>query len=672
MPADDLTINVRQIAGYSAVAQASQTMALLVQVAGLGSAYASISPQDLVGTALATGGDMSVGGVLSAQAFMGGSAQFTNAAASILNAQTACILNLNATHGSIGGIPIASIADVAATVTSFNFRNGAVMLELGDIICAGGAPIASPFFWGDPRAPNPAPDSNSNTIATTSWVNSSLATMTLEFAPLDSPNFTGVPTAPTAPLGSTDGQLATTAFVANAIASGVAGVASFNSRTGAVVLTAADIIGAGGAPLASPTFTGVPAAATAALGTSTTQLATTAFVQAAIASGTSGVSSFNTRQGAVTLTTADITGAGGALAASTVASFNGRSGAVNLIANDISAASGALLSSPAFTGLPTAPTPPAADNSTRIATTAFVASMTGFAPIASPAFTGIPTAPTASFGTNTTQLATTAFVEAAVTGSTAGVASFNNRSGAVTFLANDLTAVGGALLASPALTGTPTAPTAPAGTSTTQLATTAFVQGLLTSPAITGNAVITGVAPGPALLVTGVPAGNTSGLQVTGGIQCQNNLTMSPGSSIVPSNFGIQGVTNGSAATAGAVGELAQASLNVNVSWSTNQNGASFTLAAGDWDIWGSFNSNAPQAGNQMTSVFVLINRAGVAQSIYSLSATFPAQAQIAGMIPAFNASLTAATTFTIVTNFGGGGGAGFSVGTTLYARRRR
>ncbi len=38
------------------------------------------------------------------------------------------------------------------------------------------------------------------------------------------------------------------------------------------------------APLASPTFTGVPSAPTAAGGTNTTQVATTAFVQAAIAS----------------------------------------------------------------------------------------------------------------------------------------------------------------------------------------------------------------------------------------------------------------------------------------------------------------------------------------------------------------------------------------------------
>jgi hypothetical protein len=44
------------------------------------------------------------------------------------------------------------------------------------------------------------------------------------------------------------------------------------------------------APIASPTFTGVPAAPTATLGTSTTQLATTAFVQAA-ALAASGVPS---------------------------------------------------------------------------------------------------------------------------------------------------------------------------------------------------------------------------------------------------------------------------------------------------------------------------------------------------------------------------------------------
>jgi hypothetical protein len=63
------------------------------------------------------------------------------------------------------------------------------------------------------------------------------------------------------------------------------------------------------APLASPTFTGTPAAPTASPGTNTTQIASTAFVEAAIAGGTAGVASFNTRTGIVTLSSADVTGA---------------------------------------------------------------------------------------------------------------------------------------------------------------------------------------------------------------------------------------------------------------------------------------------------------------------------------------------------------------------------
>lgn len=62
---------------------------------------------------------------------------------------------------------------------------------------------------------------------------------------------------------------------AQAIAN-LAPVSTVAGRTGAVTLTSADV--SGGAALASPTFTGTPAAPTAAAGTSTTQLATTAFV----------------------------------------------------------------------------------------------------------------------------------------------------------------------------------------------------------------------------------------------------------------------------------------------------------------------------------------------------------------------------------------------------------
>jgi len=55
---------------------------------------------------------------------------------------------------------------------------------------------------------------------------------------------------------------------------------------------------------------------------------------------------------------------------------------------------------------------------------------TSRAPLASPAFTGVPTAPTATAGDNSTQLATTAFVQANVV--TAGVASIDGTSGAIT------------------------------------------------------------------------------------------------------------------------------------------------------------------------------------------------------------------------------------------------
>lgn len=60
------------------------------------------------------------------------------------------------------------------------------------------------------------------------------------------------------------------------------GVQSFNTRTGTVTLNATDVTDALGyfpANIDSPIFTGVPAAATATVGTNTAQLATTAFVQ---------------------------------------------------------------------------------------------------------------------------------------------------------------------------------------------------------------------------------------------------------------------------------------------------------------------------------------------------------------------------------------------------------
>src|SRR5215472_12486452 len=472
-------------------------------------------------------------------------------------------------------------------VTSFNGRLGAITLSLADIQGAGGAPVASPQFSGVPSAPTAAPGSNTGQLATTAFVQQAISGATAGVASfngrtgivvltapdvtgvggalLASPAFTGSPTAPTAAVGNNSTLLATTAFVTAAVAA-AGGVTAFNGRTGSVIMTGADITNAGGALVTSPNFLGTPTAPTAAAGTDNTQLATTAFVNAAISSVGIGVTSFEGRTGAVTLQANDISAAGGlinpnvaltgvptaptasvgtsstqiattafvsaAILAGSVTTFNGRSGAVTLAAADISGAGGALLASPSFTGVPVAPTAAPGTNTTQLATCAFVTSAlttqaanpvpsfngrqgvvtlttaditgAGGAPIASPNLTGTPTVPTATAGTSTTQAASTAFVMNAIAASTAGVTSFNSRTGAVTLQANDVSAVGGALLSSPQFTGTPTAPTPTAGDNSTNIATTAFVAHALSTAAVTSFNTRTGAVTLTLADVTGV------------------------------------------------------------------------------------------------------------------------------------------------------------------------
>jgi hypothetical protein len=71
------------------------------------------------------------------------------------------------------------------------------------------APINSPTFTGDPKAPTPATADNDTSIATTAYVKANLAS----YAPLASPVLTGTPTAPTASAGNNSTQIATTAYV---------------------------------------------------------------------------------------------------------------------------------------------------------------------------------------------------------------------------------------------------------------------------------------------------------------------------------------------------------------------------------------------------------------------------------------------------------------------------
>ena len=130
--------------------------------------------------------------------------------------------------------------------------------------------------------------------------------------------------------------------------------------------------------------------------------------------------------------------------------------------------------SPAFTGVPTAPTAGSGTATTQIATTAFVSN--------SPIFYGAPVAPTAPPGTSTTQLATTAFVTQSpqLSGTpltpTAAPGTATTQIASTAFVTN-----------SPQFAGVPTAPTALNGTTTTQLATTEFVQNLRANISLTGT-----------------------------------------------------------------------------------------------------------------------------------------------------------------------------------------
>lgn len=211
------------------------------------------------------------------------------------------------------------------------------------------APLASPALTGTPTAPTAAVDANTTQLATTAYVVGQgylkSATASSTYAPLASPALTGTPTAPTAAANTNTTQIATTAFVlgqGNATAGTIAmngtqaaGTSNLYARADHVHPTDTSR-----APLASPTFTGTPAAPTAAVDTNTTQIATTAYVvgQGYLKSATAA-STYQTQAGMSSyLTTATAASTYLALAGGTLTGNLAFSGVGRRITADFSAA----------------------------------------------------------------------------------------------------------------------------------------------------------------------------------------------------------------------------------------------------------------------------------------------------------------------------------------------
>lgn len=201
-----------------------------------------------------------------------------------------------------------------------------IMADITDLAEALGllAPKVSPVFTGNPTATTQVATDNSTRLATTAHVKAAIAASGLSTeghkheiadvnglqtaldsksgvghkhvaaditdlqalldakAPLASPALTGNPTAPTQAVGNSSTRIATTAFVANAVTNGVAGKADAGHTHVIEDTTGLQDILDAKAALASPTFSGTPKAPTPAAGTNTTQIATAAFVTAAV------------------------------------------------------------------------------------------------------------------------------------------------------------------------------------------------------------------------------------------------------------------------------------------------------------------------------------------------------------------------------------------------------
>lgn len=208
------------------------------------------------------------------------------------------------------------------------------------------------------------------------------------YAPKASPALTGSPTAPTAVAGDSTTQIANTEFVQTEISNGLGGIDLSLY-----------------APKASPALTGTPTAPTQVPGTNDTTLATTSFIQAALATlvasspGTLDTlnelaaalgddPNFATTMTALIGTKLDSSAFTATAIKTLLKTVDGAGSGIDADKLDgVQGSSYARKASPAFTGNPTAPTQTLGNNSTRLASTAFVKAAVDLLPTRSISYT---------------------------------------------------------------------------------------------------------------------------------------------------------------------------------------------------------------------------------------------------------------------------------------------
>lgn len=248
--------------------------------------------------------------------------------------------------------------------------------------------------------------------------------------------------------------------------------------------------------------------------------------------------------------------------------------------------------------------------------------------------TGTPTAPTAATNNNTTQIASTAFVQNQLTSTLAAYAPLASPTFTGTVTIPTIALSGGAI------NGTTVGATTPSTGSFTTLASSglANLSSLSTSSATISGGTINSTSVG----ATTPSTGKFTTLQATGLVTLANTI-------------GIAGTATNDSAQAGSWGEYASNALTgTSMTSGTAVNVGTLSLTAGDWDVMGTF-TTVP-AGTTTTSLVA----AGIstttntlptantgAETIYYVSA--PAGGGMAIATPTVRISLTTTTTVFLV-----------------------